>query len=84
MRASMPFLEEISSFFIDAIRSIGIKNYEGVNFTGNILCKLLINSTKYMNKKAVLKVNKIFSSIFKELYEASILYHSDNYQDILE
>lgn len=52
--------------------------------TGNIVCKWLINCMKYMNKKPVVKVNKIFNSIFKELYEASLLYHTDTYEQLLQ
>lgn len=37
-----------------------------------------------MNKKTVFKVNKIFTSIFKELYEASLLFHTDNYDQQLQ
>ena len=73
----------MSNFLIEAVRSIVSKQYEEVRFTGNILCKLLINSVKYMNKKPGLKINKVFNSLFKELYEASFIYHTDNYQELL-
>jgi hypothetical protein len=52
--------------------------------TGNLVCKLLINSVKYMAKKIVIKLDKIFTSIFKELYEASFIYHCQNYDQLLQ
>lgn len=37
-----------------------------------------------MTKKEIIKLDKIFSSIFKELYEASYIYHCQNYEELLQ
>ena len=55
-----------------------------MKYTGNICCKLLINSIKYLNKKQKIKINKIFASILKELYQSSYDYHTDIYDDYLK
>jgi hypothetical protein len=45
---------------------------------------LLINSIKYLNKKPKIKINKVFASILKELYQSSYEYHTDLYDDYLK
>lgn len=59
------FVKRVSHSFVDLFQSIACKNYRGLRFTGNVLCKILINTVKYMNKKSNLKIDKIFASIFK-------------------
>lgn len=60
------------------------KKYGQLKFTGNILCKLLINTIKYLNRKPTLKIDKVFSSLIKEIYQHSLEYHQDLYNEQLE
>ena len=59
------FIKLISACFVAEVMKMTSKQHQSLKLSGNILCKLLINSIKYMNKKPTLKVGKIFNSIFK-------------------
>lgn len=59
------FVKNISRIFIEIIVRTSTKQYMNLKYTGNICCKLLINTIKYLNKKPKIKINKIFNSILK-------------------
>jgi hypothetical protein len=69
---------------MDTVDRTTSKQYLTLRYTGNICCKLLINSIKYLNKKPKIKINKIFHSILKELYQSSYAYHTELYDDYLK
>jgi len=78
------FIRQISQMFAEIIQRISTKQYMNLKFTGNICCKLLINTIKYLNKKPKIKINKVFNSILKELYLSSFTYHKELYDDYLK
>ncbi len=52
------------------------KKYCDLKFNGNIVCKLLLTVIKHLNKKERIKIDKIFLSILKELYDSAYQYHT--------
>jgi hypothetical protein len=55
------------------------KKYHELKFNGNIVCKLLLTVIKHLNKKERIKIDKIYFSILKELYDSAYQYHVEFY-----
>ena len=48
------------------------------------MCKLLLTVIKHLNKKERIKIDKIYFSILKELYESAYQYHVEFYDEKLQ